>query len=230
MSQPLSWGLNGRVQNNFSANTRWQARLAWSRDDLGGWEYRISGSVTARPAASIELSLAPSYSRSVTTRQYITQLAGGPAATYGTRYVFGTVGRSTISAQFRLSYAISPELTLEMYAEPFSASGQYYHIGELARPRTSDLRLYGTGGSTITRDSSKAFTVTDGADQFTLCAGLQRPFLPQQHGAALGMACRQHPVSGLAAEPFRLGGRAGPRRGGAVLPFVVRARGPTFSR
>ena len=168
MSQPLSWGLNGGVSNNFSANTRWQARLAWGRDDLGGWQYRISGSVTARPAASIELSLAPGYARSVTARQYITQLAGGPAATYGNRYVFGTVGRSTISAQFRLSYAISPELTLELYAEPFSASGQYYRIGELARPRTSDLRLYGTGGSTITRDSSKAFTVTDGADQFTL--------------------------------------------------------------
>ena len=47
-----------------------------------------------------------------------------------------------------------------MYAEPFAASGSYSDIGELAAPRTSDLRIYGRDGTTAV-PTADGLLVTD---------------------------------------------------------------------
>ena len=52
--------------------------------------------------------------------------------------------------------------------EPFAASGRYYAFGELDRPRSRDLRTYGTGGTTIARNSDGTYQVTDGSASFAL--------------------------------------------------------------
>ncbi|MGH7674724.1 MAG: DUF5916 domain-containing protein, partial [Gemmatimonadales bacterium] len=49
----------------------------------------------------------------------------------------------------------------------FASSGRYRDFGELAAPRTFDLRTYGTDGTTITRNGDTTYTVTDGASQFS---------------------------------------------------------------
>ena len=66
-----------------------------------------------------------------------------------------------------MNYAITPDLSLELYAEPFAASGKRFDYGELLKPRSKDLRFYGTDGTTITKHA-EGFTVTDGADTFEL--------------------------------------------------------------
>ncbi len=169
MRSSSDWNINGGIFSPRSSSTRVRTFLIYGEDDLGGLFFEASSGVAIRPSSRWELSVDPTYSRSRNTRQYISQKANGPAATFGTRYVFGTVDRTTISARFRLNYSISPDLSLELYAEPFAASGQYKDVGELSRPRTSDLRLYGTDGSTLVTDPDDgSFTVTDGADSFTL--------------------------------------------------------------
>jgi hypothetical protein len=65
----------------------------------------------------------------------------------------------------RLNYAFTPDLSLELYAEPFVSSGQYVDLGELLVPQTDDLRFYGTDGTTISLDGG-VYTVTDGGDTF----------------------------------------------------------------
>jgi hypothetical protein len=167
MRVPVSWNVNGGLNSSFSAGTQWNVFAIYSQDELDGYLWRMNGGVTFKPSTRWQFSINPSISREKNPRQYITQRANGPAETFGTRYIFGTVRRSTIAAQLRMTYALDPDLTLEMYAEPFVASGQYTGLGELAAPRTNDLRLYGTGGSTITQAGDGTFTITDGADQFT---------------------------------------------------------------
>ena len=63
-------------------------------------------------------------------------MTGGSAATYGGRYIFAHVDRSTYSMEVRLNYTFKPDLTLDFYGEPFAASGRYDHFGELAAART----------------------------------------------------------------------------------------------
>ncbi|MBI2536164.1 MAG: hypothetical protein HYW06_04195, partial [Gemmatimonadetes bacterium] len=152
------------------AKTRWRGRVYYGRREGGGLTYRLSGGIAVRPAPRWSLSVDPNYLRHVDHQQYVTELAGGPVATYSRRYVFATVDQSTWLAQIRFNYTIKPDLTVDLYAEPFAASGRFYDHGELPAPRALGLRTYGTDGSTITRETDGSFTVTEGGDAFTLPA------------------------------------------------------------
>jgi hypothetical protein len=168
MTVPQSWNVNGGLQSSFSSNTQWRVFGIYSQDELSGHLWRLSGSIQVKPSTRWQLSIDPGISREKNPLQYVDQLPNGPAATFGTRYIFGVVNRTTISSQVRLNYAFTPDFTLELYAEPFVASGQYSGLGELTRPRTNTLRRYGSDASTIVQGSDGSFTVTDGSDQFTL--------------------------------------------------------------
>jgi hypothetical protein len=79
------------------------------------------------------------------------------------------VERSTLSARFRLNYALTPDFTIEAYAEPFAANGEFSDFGELSAATSRDIRVYGSPGTgtTITQDSA-GYAVTDGSDSFRL--------------------------------------------------------------
>jgi len=59
-------------------------------------------------------------------------------------------------------------LSFEVYFEPFIGAGHYYDFGELPEPRSMDLRAYGTGGTTIVKESDGSYTVTEGGDTFSI--------------------------------------------------------------
>jgi hypothetical protein len=164
MAAPGWWESGFRMSSSFGARTAWSGRVSYSHDALGGEATRVAGSLSIRPTSRFQLSLAPSYVREIDSRQYIATLDSGGPATYGQRYLFGVIDRSTLSAQLRLTYTLTPDLTLELYAEPFAASGRYYGIGELARGRTSDLTVYAadsTRNPSLVRDTSGAYTLRD---------------------------------------------------------------------
>jgi hypothetical protein len=102
-------------------------------------------------------------------RQYVTTFDTiGPPATYGSRYVFARIDQPTFLLQLRANYTIAPDLTLELYGEPFAAAGRYHGLGELAQARTFRLREYGTDGTTIGRDTGGNYTITDNGGTDTL--------------------------------------------------------------
>jgi hypothetical protein len=132
----------------------------------------VSTGIATRPAPQWQASVDPTYSRSVDARQYVATRSGGRTETYGQRYVFAAVERSTLSARFRVNYALTPSFTVEGYAEPFAASGRFYEFGEVPAPRSDTLRRYGAAGTgtTIARNADGTSTVTDGASTFALPA------------------------------------------------------------
>jgi hypothetical protein len=168
MEDPDTWLLNFGLYSNFAANTQWEFFEHYSHDATCAWGSHFTASFTVRPAGRWKISLGPVYDHSYLTRQYFDTLAGGPPETYGSRYVFAHIERSTISAQARVNYAFSPDLTLEVYAEPFVASGDYSNHGELLAAGTTDILTYGTGGTTVVPDADGNLNVTEGPDSFTL--------------------------------------------------------------
>lgn len=156
-----------RLSSAFGAQTFWRVNGGFGTDAYGTWRRNVGAQVTLRPSDRVSLSVEPGLQSGTDPRQYVTRIAGG-TRTYGARYVFGYIDRTTISTKLRLNYAFSPNLTLEGYAEPFLASGHYTRFGELAAPRSRLLREYGTDGTTSVLDSAGTRTVTDGADTFTL--------------------------------------------------------------
>lgn len=171
IATPQGWNWVVRLQNNFGASNSWVGRVYYGEDELGGQTYRLSGELSIRPSSRFQLSVAPNYVRWILPRQWVTTLdtsSHGPAATYGSRYVFGQIDQPTFLMELRANYTIGPELTLELYGEPFAANGHYYGLGELPRPRTFDLRYYGSSGTTIARDAGGNYTVTDNGGADTL--------------------------------------------------------------
>ncbi len=177
MGTPRGWSFNTTLRNSNGARTRWSGAATVRGNEFDEKSWFLVTSLSARPSPSIQLSVDPEYDNEKGAagifsgpigRQYLTTLPGGSPDTYGRRYVFGLVDRTTLSAQLRFSYTFKPDVTLDVYMEPFAASGQYRGFGELLASRSRDLRIYGTDGTTITRLPDHSYTVTDGSSTFAL--------------------------------------------------------------
>ncbi len=172
MATPDALQYSASLNSRSNVPTTWSARVSYFDDDFGGWSLTTSTTLTVRPASRWQASVDPTYSRVVDGRQYVTTRNDGSAATYGQRYIFSFIERSTLSARFRLNYAFTPNFTVEGYAEPFAASGRFYDFGELSAPRSAVQRVYGAAGTgtSIAVNADGSRRVTDGAASFVIPA------------------------------------------------------------
>ncbi len=108
-----------------------------------------------KPAANVFIQLSPSYSVDEDDVQYLTAIADPTAAAFwGKRYVFGFVKTKTVSLDTRINWTFTPNLTLQLYAQPFIASGDYTSFREFARPRSIEKVEYGKSAGTVAYDAS----------------------------------------------------------------------------
>ena len=110
----------------------------------------IRPGVAMKPATNVFVSLSPSFNADEDVAQYV-ETVTDPTATafYGKRYVFGYVKARTLSLDTRVNWTFTPDLTLQLYAQPFIASGAYKNFREFAAPRTVQKLVYGTDIGTI---------------------------------------------------------------------------------
>jgi hypothetical protein len=168
METPNRWNLDLELRNNQSSATSWSSELQIAGTEDGGLTREFSGSLTFRPGDRWQLSIDPNLLRRIDTQQYVTTLEDGRPETFGRRYVFGSIDRNTYAVQFRLRYTFKPDLNLDVYAEPFAASGHHEDLGELAQPSTRLHRTYGAFGTTIVPQPDGSLLVTDGDATFRL--------------------------------------------------------------
>jgi hypothetical protein len=92
------------------------------------------------------------YSRSISDRQWYgkyTDAAGGQ------HYTFAHLAQTTVGVTLRLNYTISPDMSLQVYAQPFDSKGTYSNIRELsANPRAAsyDDRFKVYGDTSVTNN------------------------------------------------------------------------------
>lgn len=163
-----AWDVSGFLASNPNQTTQWSAHGFYFRSETGTWQYGLGAELQLQPRGRWSVSVEPGYERRVEARQYVAALGDGPAATFGTRYLFGIIERSQLSAQFRVNYSLTPDLSVELYAEPFAASGRFADIGELKAPRSNDLLIYGTEGSSLSRNARGDYFITVGSAAFAL--------------------------------------------------------------
>lgn len=118
----------------------------------GGWRQSVSPWTVVRPSTSVRLSMSPSYRRNHTMSQYVTS-AVDPLATetFGNRYVFATLDQHQVSLVTRLDWTFTPALSLQLFAQPLIAAGDFHDYKEFARPRAYDFNVYGQDIGTIAR-------------------------------------------------------------------------------
>jgi uncharacterized protein DUF5916 len=151
-----------------AGRTQWNAQVYFESSDDGFRSVALSGGLSFRPGPRFQLSLDPAWERRTDPRQYVAALPGGPAATFGQRYVFAFIDRTTVSAQLRASYTFKPDLSLDVYAEPFTASGRFYDHGELAAARNRVVLVYGRETGSVERQPDGSRLVTANGEPFVL--------------------------------------------------------------
>jgi hypothetical protein len=89
------------------------------------------------PVTNLSLAVGPSYSRSHSRAQFLGSVADpGANETFGRRYLFAELRQETVSMVTRVDLIFRPGLTLQVYAQPFIATGDYGATEELLAPRT----------------------------------------------------------------------------------------------
>jgi hypothetical protein len=101
-------------------------------------------SVLYKPRPSLELSVGPTVSWDNSEAQFLGRVTD-PAAvrTYGVRYLFASVDQTTVSINTRVNYTFSPSLSLQVFAQPFLASGKFGPTKEFFAPGKFTFLEYG---------------------------------------------------------------------------------------
>ncbi|MEO8624171.1 MAG: DUF5916 domain-containing protein [bacterium] len=124
-------------------------------DDYGSHMASASAGIVVRPSASVRVSVTPSLSGGLTALQYLQSASDAmAAATFGRRYVFASLHQTTLSGDTRIEWTFTPQLTLQLYAQPFVSAGRYAAFKQLAAPSSSSYPQYGTDLGTITRNET----------------------------------------------------------------------------
>src|SRR4029079_2389330 len=112
-------------------------------------------SVTVRPSTAVRVSLQPTFQRTHALAQFVTRVTDPTAtATYGGRYVFATLDQKTLAMVTRVDWTFTPTLSLQLFAQPLLAAGDFKDYKEFARPREFKFRIYGTDAGTISSDAA----------------------------------------------------------------------------
>ncbi|NND73108.1 MAG: hypothetical protein HKN43_16155, partial [Rhodothermales bacterium] len=127
-----------------------------------GDDMNVSTELEWKPAPNISLEIEPEYGRSSSKAQWIGAFDDATdLQTFGRRYVFAELSQTTVSSNIRLNWTFSPSLSLQLFAQPLIASGEYTNFKYLERPKSYDFVTFGEGESTF--DSETLIADPDGA-------------------------------------------------------------------
>jgi hypothetical protein len=180
----LNWGLNPRFYDdrftrggpeaqvpsggylglNVNSDSRKKVVLGggfnYSADEAGGVGPSAFFNLDWRPTTSLRIRFNPNWNGGTSTAQFVRGVADPLAtSTFGRRYVYGEIHQTTIAMDTRVEWTFTPTLSLQMYAQPFVATGRYENFKEFEAPRTYDFARYGRDRGTISRDADGVYTV-----------------------------------------------------------------------
>jgi hypothetical protein len=106
-----------------------------SNGDAGWWrDHEIE--VTLRPVSALTLSTGMRINRWVNGAQWLENIVDAQSKEH---YTFGAINQTTVALTERFNYTVSPNLSIQLYAEPFVSAGGYDHFVELADARSPDF-------------------------------------------------------------------------------------------
>jgi hypothetical protein len=124
----------------------------------------LSPGVSAFVTDRLQVGIIPQISRAREGWQYVAQPVDSAGRTH---YLVGALDQRTVSLTTRATYAFSPHLTLQWYAQAFLGSGRYPGFAEVTAPRaarTAD-RMAAVSASRLDRDpATRAYRLDAGTD------------------------------------------------------------------
>ena len=150
MVDPGSLAFQGSVQTDPRAAVNLFALASWREGNRGGDELAARLALEVRPASNWEIRLGPAYTRIRDPAQFVaTTDAVAYAPTFGRRHLFADVVRDELSVETHLDVAFTPDLSLQLYAQPLLASGDFTSYKQLARPSSFAFLRFDEGRTDV---------------------------------------------------------------------------------
>jgi hypothetical protein len=157
-----------RAAFQLYSDTRRRWQLAWSATAEGepGSDSRrlsLTPGLSAFVTDRLQLGLTPGFSWIREGWQFIAHpqdQSGDP------RYLLGRLDQREAGLTTRATYAFSPHLTLQWYAQVFISSGQYLGFAEVRKPKAASAgdRVLDLARARVTRDPAGGYQVDAGTD------------------------------------------------------------------
>ena len=110
--------------NHFSGGGRNGEGASW---------FEFQPSITYRPLPAVTINPGIRYAKNVFDAQWVEQVTDA-----SNHYVFAHLDQTTVAVTLRFNYTMSPNLSLQLYAQPFVSSGDYAGFKQLANGRSLD--------------------------------------------------------------------------------------------
>jgi hypothetical protein len=145
---------------DFSKPVTAFANIRHEWNEAGGSQTSYMLNLSIKTSSTWELSLGPRLSLDKSAAQYVTSVEDPLAEhTFQRRYIFADLEQTTLSMDTRLNVTFTPDLTLELYAQPFIATGDYGTLKELQAPGTFAFTRYGIDAGEVTTDEDGDYIV-----------------------------------------------------------------------
>lgn len=157
----------------FSSDYRKKINVSYYINGSKGWDDYYKNmynelDISYKPTNYLSFTLSPSYNKSFSELQYVTNLKYNNTD----RYIFAAIDQKTISASLRINLNLSPDLTLQYWGQPFVASGRYhnhkYILDPMAAKYENRFQTYTSGQLKDTGDNYSVDEDTDGTVDYTI--------------------------------------------------------------
>ena len=150
--KPREWQLRGELTSDTRRPIVGELEYEYNRNAQREWRHTVSLGMELRPTSAVRIQLQPEFARQYDVDQYVTDVRDAAATrTYGGRWIFGDIDQSELSVEARAEWTFSPTLTLQLWAQPFVASGRFARFKEFSTPGQFAFDVYGRGRGTIVR-------------------------------------------------------------------------------
>ena len=133
------WGTGGalRASNRDAGAVSWGGEVGWEYSQTAARGVGGGASLLWRVVDRLRLELSPRARVFSIEQQYVGTVDG--------RYVFAKLHYREAIAQLRAQLSLSPDLTIDGYAEAFASAGRHDRFGELPAPRARWIDRYEPG-------------------------------------------------------------------------------------
>ncbi|HEX6040677.1 DUF5916 domain-containing protein, partial [Longimicrobium sp.] len=149
-ASPASYAVSGFLDTDARKRLTLGVNAFVSGDAAGGWQRNAGFSVNYRPRPSLRVNVGPTLSTERNPDQFLFAAEDASATdTYGARYVFGQLRQTVFSLDTRVDWTFAPTLSLQLFAQPFVAAGDYRDFREFTTPGQAEYAVYGQDRGTV---------------------------------------------------------------------------------
>ena len=91
--------------------------------------------ITYKPTNSLYFSLIPQYTTGFNQIQFVDDASVGSAP----RYIMASLNRKVYDISLRMNVSITPQLSIQYYAQPYIFAGEYTDYKEITNPRAGEF-------------------------------------------------------------------------------------------